>query len=91
MRDSDTSPAAFTPGNATTAADFEARLVRLYGPVLGGQVLAHVLGYPTPGAFAKARQRGRLPIPTFPIPGRRGRFAATADLAAWLWRKRSGD
>ena len=67
-------------------ADFENALLVLYGPVLGGRELSRALGFPSAGAFAKARQRQRVPIRTFTMPGRRGCFAATADLAAWLWR-----
>jgi hypothetical protein len=48
------------------------------------------LGFPTADAFLKARLRNRLPVPTFAMEGRRGRFAATTDIAAWLWAQRQG-
>jgi hypothetical protein len=70
--------------------DYQAELVRVLGPTLGGRALVAALGYPTVEAFQKARERGRVPVPTFAVPGRRGRFAATTDVAAWLWRQRRG-
>jgi len=33
----------------------------------------------------------RVPVATFEVAGRRERFAAVVDIAAWLWRQRSGD
>ncbi len=73
-----------------TYADFEGRQVRALGITVGGEVLSRALGYPTQDAFRKAYQRKRLPIATFEIEGRRGRFALTVDIAAWLWRYRDG-
>lgn len=61
--------------------EYQADLTRVLGPVVGG------LGLRTQTAFRKAHVGGRLPH-TFVIPGRRGRFAATADIAAWLWAQR---
>lgn len=74
---------------STTGEAFEARLTRNLGPVIGGSQLAQALGYRTPAAFRKAIQRGVVPIHTFTLVGRRGRFAATTDIAAWLWSQRS--
>ncbi len=69
-------------------ASYEAALTETLGPVIGGFALSKALGYRTQAAFRKAKQRGNLPITTFELEGRRGRFAATSDLAAWLWAKR---
>ena len=41
-------------------------------------------------AFRKASHRGRLPVRTFEMVGRRGRFAVTTDIAQWLWDQRAG-
>lgn len=79
--------ALVTPGAA--ADEFEARLTRALGPVVGGSELMQALGYRTPAAFRKALQRDLVPIHTFTLAGRRGRFAATADIAAWLWSQRN--
>lgn len=70
--------------------DFEMRLIRALGATVGGESLTKALGFRSQGAFRKAVQRGRLSIRIFSIEGRRGRFAVTADVAAWLWCQRSG-
>lgn len=68
---------------------FREELVRALGPMLGGAKLAAALGYRTADAFGKAARGNRLPIPTFEIEGRRGRYAMTTDLANWLWSTRN--
>ena len=45
-------------------------------------VAAHGIG--TARAFQVAVQRERMPIETFTLTGRRGRFARTFELARWL-------
>lgn len=69
--------------------DFECRLIRALGAAVGASDLSKALGYPTQEAFRKAHQRGKLPVPTFALPGRRGRYAAATDIAQWLWQQRS--
>lgn len=59
-------------------------LLATHGELLGGAALARALGFKTQRAFQKARLAGRLPIDTFAITGRRGHFARTRDVAAWL-------
>lgn len=68
--------------------DFERRMVGTLGATVGGSALTKALGYPTQEAFRKAFQRGRLPVVTFELEGRRGRFAITAEIAGWLWAQR---
>lgn len=53
-------------------------------PVLSGPDTARIMGFPTTEALYKARQAGRLPIELFRLPGRRGWFAATPAVKAWL-------
>ena len=53
-------------------------------PVLSGPETARIMGFPTTEALYKARQAGRLPIELFRLPGRRGWFAATPSVKAWL-------
>lgn len=65
-------------------AALTAELVDRHGELVSQQQLGHLLGYSNAGAIRKARERGGLPIATFFVPGRRGRFAFTRDLAAWL-------
>lgn len=68
---------------------FELRLIAALGATVGGNTLAKALGYRSQDAFRKAHQRNRLPVHTFELAGRRGRFAAATDIAQWLWRHRN--
>jgi hypothetical protein len=56
-----------------------------YGPMIGGADLAHVAGFPNAAAMRQAMRRNKVGFPVFQVPGRRGRFAWTADVAQWLW------
>lgn len=73
-------------GNTSLSKD---ELLNQYGPLIGGHNLIRALGYTTGTAFRQAIQRKQLPIKVFELPNRRGRFAFTADLAAWLERLRT--
>lgn len=53
-------------------------------PILSAAETARVMGFPSAEALTKARQTGRLPIPMFKLPGRRGWFAARHVVKAWL-------
>ena len=55
-----------------------------YGPLIGGAALVKVLAFPSPEAFRQAVARGTVPVKLFELKGRRGRFAFTRDIAAWL-------
>ena len=70
---------------------FETRLIRALGATVGGETLSRALGYPSQDAFRKAHHRGRVPVETFEVAGRRGRFAAVVNIAAWLWRQCGGN
>lgn len=52
--------------------------------MISGEHLRAALGYPTMEAFRQALSRKTVPIPVFPIPLRRGKFALVQDLARWL-------
>lgn len=67
---------------APLIADVDSYLPRT--PILTAAETARLLGYPSTGALAKARQTGRLPIEMFQVPGRRGWFASTSVVRAWL-------
>ena len=69
-------------------AELRASLVAIYGAVVGGKELARALGFRTQSAFRKALDRGALSVPLFQLPGRRGRFALSTELATWLWKQR---
>jgi len=62
----------------------QAQLLERYGPMLSGRDLSQALGFPSPTAFKQAALRGTLPVPVFQLPNRRGRFALTHEVAAWL-------
>lgn len=66
------------------ANDIASQLMSRFGPILGGQHLYSALGYKTYSAFHRSRQRGELGVHIFKLPGRRGWFALTKDVARWL-------
>lgn len=59
-------------------------MMERYGPLLGGEQLWRALGYQTWAAFARAARNGSLGVKVFSVPGRKGRFALTADVATWI-------
>lgn len=59
-------------------------LLREHGPILSAAVAAKVLGFKSTDALRQARLRQKLPVPMFTIEGRRGWFASTAVVAAWI-------
>ncbi len=65
-------------------ASNEFRLFEQYGPLIGGADLARVAGFRTVEGLKSAARDGRVGFKVFSIPGRQGRFASTADVAAWL-------
>lgn len=79
---------------ASSLADLlERDLLARYGsPLIGGEELRVALGYPSREALRQAIARGTVPVPLFPVPHRRGKFALVKDVAACLaqWRQ-SGD
>jgi len=65
-------------------SEYELCLLKLYGAIVGGKELRHILGYRTGDAFRQAVRRKQLPIPTFIPEGRKTRMARTHDIAKWL-------
>lgn len=59
-------------------------LMALFGPVIGGEDLHKVLGYKTGAAFRLAFKQGDINLSIFKIDKRRGKFALTEDIVAWL-------
>jgi hypothetical protein len=60
-----------------------------YGPLIGGADLVKTLGFRSAEAMRQAVSRKKLPVRTFTIPSRRGRFAYTFDVARWLAQQAS--
>ena len=56
----------------------------LSSDAFGGNALARCLGYRTQRAFQMGIQRGQVPVETFTLAGRRGRYARTFQVAQWL-------
>lgn len=59
-------------------------MLKEFGPLMGGEYLRRALGYRTWSAFARAVRLNTLGVTAFEIPGRRGKFALTVDVATWL-------
>ena len=74
----------FMPLSEADAQALTKRLLSTHGELIGGLPLARCMGFRTARAFQVAAQRGHLPIETFALPGRRGRFARTFQVAQWL-------
>jgi hypothetical protein len=73
----------------STHQDLIAILLEKHGPLIGGKELARALGYPSLGAVREAKSKKRLPVTIFKIAGRRGHFALTTEIAAWLTKLQS--
>ena len=59
-------------------------LARNGSPLIGGHDLRAALGYSSLDALRKASLKGRLPVPVFDVPHRKGKFALVKDVAVWL-------
>lgn len=70
-------------------SEYRCELTRIYGPLVSGSDLCRVLGFRSQEAFRQALKRGDMPVKTFSVDGRRGKFAMTADIAAWVWGARN--
>lgn len=66
------------------AGDLLKRLIRRYGEIIPPDALWRVTGYQSASAARSARLRGNFPIRVFRIPGRKGFYAKTGDVANWL-------
>lgn len=66
------------------SSDLASQLLSRFGPTLGGQDLYSALGFKTYAAFHRSKQRGELGVHVFKLTGRRGWFALTDAVAAWL-------
>lgn len=60
------------------------KLYDTYGPLIGGPDLVKVLGFRSNAAFRRAEKLGIVGIRLFEIPGRKGKFAYSEDVEAWL-------
>lgn len=66
------------------AVALERELTAQHGPMMTGEPLRIALGFPSKESFRQAFARKTTPIPIFTLERRRGKFALTKDVAAWL-------
>lgn len=52
--------------------------------MLTGKSLYNSLGYQTYAAFYRGKQRGEIGVRVFSLPGRKGWFAFSDEVTAWL-------
>jgi hypothetical protein len=71
-------------GSKATPSHPLSDLLAEHGELVGGGDLQRCLGFKSARSFQRAQKEGRLPVTTFSLPGRRGVFARTRDIAAWL-------
>lgn len=67
-----------------SSSDLTNQLLSRFGPTIGGQDLYSSLGFKTYAAFHRSQRREALGVNVFKLPGRRGWFALTGDVATWL-------
>lgn len=72
------------------AAALAQDLLARWGPVMGSEAIAQALDFPSLSAFQRSVRRGWVALPLFSMEGRRGRFALTRDVAAWLAKQAAG-
>lgn len=73
-------------GASGVSADkrFLEALITKNGELISGAALWRALGYRSERSFHRAVVSDRLPVRVFSLPGRRGRYARTRDVAHWL-------
>lgn len=59
-------------------------LMEHYGALMGGADLYRTLGFPSSAAFTRAKAADLVGVHVFKLPGRKGTFALTTDVAEWL-------
>lgn len=70
--------------DATVPLHSACALFKEHGPLLSGEALWRALGYASADAFRQARLRGRVPVKTFKLDGRRAIYARTGDVSDWI-------
>lgn len=68
----------------SSADQLRSELLERHGALVGGPDLTKLLGFKTYAAFYRTWRAGELGVQVFHIPGRRGLFALTQDVAAWM-------
>jgi len=68
------------------ATSFRASLEARYGPIVDAKTICKLLYFPNVTALKHARARGKLGFRVVQLEARRGVFARTEDVAAYLER-----
>lgn len=71
-------------GHQAIKNPIEISLLGAHGELMTGADLRRLLRMNHERAFRRAAAAGRLPVSVFRLPGRKGWFARTRDVAAWL-------
>jgi hypothetical protein len=71
------------------ASDLTTQMLGQFGPTLSGKNLYSALGFKTYASFYRSLKRCEIGVPVFTLPGRRGWFALTGDVASWLDERRA--
>lgn len=61
-----------------------ARLLARYGDLMDSRALTAFFKFASDRSFRRSATKGALPVSVFRVPGRRGWFARTQDVASWL-------
>lgn len=75
---------AQTPILFASLAQNESRMLEHYGELMDSKALVVFFKFGSARAFRGSIARGDLPVSVFRLPGRRGWFARTRDVAQWL-------
>lgn len=70
--------------SASPRPELLAGLLDQWGYVMGSAGIRMALGFSTQQALRHAIQAGHIPFHVFTLKGRKGPFARTHDVAAWL-------
>lgn len=71
-------------GRNNLGDELSEKLLSEHGPLLSGSALWQTLGFRNAAAFRQAKAQGRIDVPIFSLPNRRGNFAFTKNVADWL-------
>lgn len=69
---------------STTPKAIEAALLAEHGELMTGECLRRAMGYRSERTYQRAIKARTVPVSVVCLPGRRGWFARTRDVAAWL-------
>jgi hypothetical protein len=69
---------------AAESDDILQTLLDKHGELMHGDALWRALGFRSERSFQRAVQCSQIAVTLFTLPGRRGRYAKTREVAGWL-------